>query len=148
MVFLLPLVSAALPRLSAAEPALDKLTVRIERLVAQLDDDRFKVREAATAELQRIGAPAAPALRRVFAKSQSPEARRRARAILRVVAARYEGHSAGWHWIYGAIAHGQSFQATDRILESLELRVARLNSSYRPRGNSPGEKCNGGAVPP
>jgi len=127
IVFSLPLVAAS-SGMSAAEPAPEKLAARIERLIEQLDDNQFKVREAATAELLRIGVPAMPALRRAFAESSSAEVRCRARKLMDTIAPRYEGHSAGWHWIYRSISHGQSFQATDRNIESLELRVARLNA--------------------
>ena len=51
IVFSLPLVVAASSGMSAAEPAPEKLAARIERLIEQLDDNQFKVREAATAEL-------------------------------------------------------------------------------------------------
>ncbi|HEY7159526.1 MAG TPA: HEAT repeat domain-containing protein, partial [Gemmataceae bacterium] len=106
-----------------------KIADRVARLIAQLDDDRFRVREAATKELKQIGSPAEKALRRALTESESAEVRRRAADILRVIATRYEGHSAGWHWIYGSIAHGQTFRATGRTMETLRLRVARLNSS-------------------
>jgi hypothetical protein len=100
---------------------------RVERLVRDLDHERFAVREAATAELQRIGPAAVPALKRLLAGPASPEARRRATALLRLLAADFEGRSNGWHWVYGGIAHGQTFQATGRRIRSLRLRVARLN---------------------
>lgn len=127
MVFLIPLIDAGLPCLPAAEAK--KIADRVARLIAQLDDDRFRVREAATKELKQIGSPAEKALRRALTESESAEVRRRAADILRVIATRYEGHSAGWHWIYGSIAHGQTFRATGRTMETLRLRVARLNSS-------------------
>ncbi|HWG47170.1 MAG TPA: hypothetical protein VN688_30680 [Gemmataceae bacterium] len=126
IVFLISLVSATSPKLLATEP--EKSADRIARLIAQLDDDRFKVREAATKELKQIGAPAEAAVRLCLTESSSPEVRLRARDILRVIAAHYTGHSAGWHWIYGSIAHGQTFRAVERTMESLELRVARLNT--------------------
>jgi hypothetical protein len=127
MVFLIPLIDAVLPCLPAAEA--EKIADRIVRLIAQLDDDRFKVREAATKELKQIGSPAEKAVRRALTESESDEVRRRAADILRVIATRYESHSAGWHWIYGSIAHGQTFRATGRTMETMRLRVARLNSS-------------------
>jgi hypothetical protein len=127
MVFLIPLIDAVLPCLPAAEA--EKITDRVPRLIAQLDDDRFGVREAATKELKQIGSPAEKAIRRALIESESAEVRRRAADILRVIATCYEDHSAGWHWIYGSIAHGQTFRATGQTMETLRLRVARLNSS-------------------
>ncbi len=100
---------------------------RIEQLVRNLDDKRFAVREAATEEFKRLGPEAAPALKRLLAGPASTEARRRAATILRLVTTEFAGDSNGWHWIYGGLAHGQTFQATGRRIKSLHLRVARLN---------------------
>ena len=51
---------------------------RIARLVTQLDDDSFTVREQATRELGQVGKPAEAALRKALADKSSPEVRRRA----------------------------------------------------------------------
>jgi hypothetical protein len=123
------LVLGGLAASATAHPQPEGPPGRIERLVGDLDHERFPVREAATAELKRLGPAAAPALRRLLAGPVSAEARRRAEAILRLVTTEFEGRGSGWHWIYGGIAHGQTFQATGRHLQSLRLRVARLNAT-------------------
>ena len=61
-----------------------ELVRRIESLVTELNHKLFKVREAATLELLRIGDPADPALQRAVADSQSLEVRYRAAAILQM----------------------------------------------------------------
>lgn len=55
---------------------------RIERLIADLDEDAFAVRERASRELKQIGSPVAPALRRVLAKRPTLEMRRRIEQLL------------------------------------------------------------------
>jgi RNA polymerase sigma factor (sigma-70 family) len=55
---------------------------RLRRLVSGLDSDDFATREAATAELTKLGAAAAPALRAALKDNPSPEVRRRAAALL------------------------------------------------------------------
>jgi RNA polymerase sigma factor (sigma-70 family) len=57
-------------------------TKRIEQLIADLDDGRFKVREQATRELEASADRARPVLRRALAGTLSPEARRRLSALL------------------------------------------------------------------
>jgi hypothetical protein len=47
-----------------------------------LDSDRFETREQASAELQRLGEQAEPALRKAMAAKPSLEASRRLRALL------------------------------------------------------------------
>jgi WD40 repeat protein len=54
---------------------------RLTRLIADLDSDRFEVRDRASQELQRLGDRAGPALRRALAGKPSPEARRRLEAL-------------------------------------------------------------------
>jgi hypothetical protein len=126
----LPVLLSALAAARPAEAPPDRATAdRIARLIAQLDDDDFAVREEATAELRRIGPPAEAALRRALAESPSAELRRRARDLLRSVKTRFAGESAGWSWIYGSIAHGQTFRAAGADVRSLRLRVARLNAT-------------------
>jgi hypothetical protein len=55
---------------------------QLARLLKELDDDRFDVRERATEELERLGCEAEPALRKKLAERPSAEARRRIAAIL------------------------------------------------------------------
>jgi hypothetical protein len=56
---------------------------RLARLLADLDADDFKTREAASAELARLGKLAEAALKRARENRPSPEARRRIDAILK-----------------------------------------------------------------
>lgn len=65
-------------QLSALLPKLK----RIAKLVADLDNDSFEVREHATTELKNLGVIAEPALRAKLADQPSPEVRRRAEQIL------------------------------------------------------------------
>jgi WD40 repeat protein len=55
---------------------------RLRHLIADLNDDRFKVRQAASADLARLGIEAAPALRRALEGKPSPEISRRVQALL------------------------------------------------------------------
>jgi RNA polymerase sigma factor (sigma-70 family) len=55
---------------------------RIAKLVKELDSDEFETREQASAELDRVGEPAAPALRKALEGMPSAELRVRATAIL------------------------------------------------------------------
>lgn len=55
---------------------------QIARLIADLDNDSFRVRESATKSLARLGIQAEDALRKVLADSPSAEARRRAQHLL------------------------------------------------------------------
>jgi RNA polymerase sigma factor (sigma-70 family) len=55
---------------------------RLARLIADLDDGEFRVREKATHELEKLGPLAWPALRKTLAGTPSPEVRRRAELLL------------------------------------------------------------------
>jgi hypothetical protein len=68
------------PRLKIVAPATD--VKKIAALIAKLDDDNFTEREAASAELQKIGQEAAPQLRRALTETKSAEVRERAQEIL------------------------------------------------------------------
>jgi WD40 repeat protein len=57
-------------------------TRRVERLIVDLDDDRFHVREQATKELEALSEYATSALRKALAGKPSPEAKRRLKALL------------------------------------------------------------------
>jgi WD40 repeat protein len=123
------LLAVTVPTFSPKDRSTEEpFAVRIKRLIADLDDDRIKVREAATEELKRIGAAGEPALRRAWADSSSAETRRRIQDILGAVVDRFEGHSDKWAWVYGSLAHGQAFLAKGRDIQSLHLRVAWLNN--------------------
>jgi RNA polymerase sigma factor (sigma-70 family) len=56
---------------------------RLARLIADLDDDEFAVREKATRELEKLGPLARPALRQVLAGRPSAEVRLRAMKLLK-----------------------------------------------------------------
>jgi sugar lactone lactonase YvrE len=55
---------------------------RIDRLISQLDDQRFQVRQEAASELERLGELASPKLRQALEARSSPEVRRRAEVLL------------------------------------------------------------------
>jgi RNA polymerase sigma factor (sigma-70 family) len=55
---------------------------RLARLIGDLDDDEFAVRERATGELGRLGEQAEPALRQALEKSPPAEGRRRMELLL------------------------------------------------------------------
>jgi WD40 repeat protein len=55
---------------------------RIAKLIAQLDDDEYDVRERASAELEKHGAAADAALRKALDGKPSPEMKRRIEALL------------------------------------------------------------------
>jgi hypothetical protein len=57
-------------------------TERVARLIADLDDDAFAVREKAQAHLQALGAEAEPALREALKGKPSPEQTRRIERLL------------------------------------------------------------------
>jgi hypothetical protein len=67
-------------QLQSAKPPDSK---RVERLIADLDDERFYVRQQATNELEALSEYAAPALRKTLAGKPSLEAKRRLEALLR-----------------------------------------------------------------
>jgi WD40 repeat protein len=54
---------------------------RIDELIAQLDDNQFKVREKATGELYKIGEPIVPALEKALAGNLTLETKRRLEEI-------------------------------------------------------------------
>jgi WD40 repeat protein len=55
---------------------------RAEKLIADLDDDAFDVRERASAELEKLGPAAEKALRKALDGKPSPEAKRRIETLL------------------------------------------------------------------
>jgi RNA polymerase sigma factor (sigma-70 family) len=76
-------VSFLKERLRPASPLDPK---RLARLIAELDSEEFDVRENASAELEKLGEPAEPALRKALASGPSLEARKRLQTILEAIA--------------------------------------------------------------
>src|SRR5262245_613713 len=64
---------------------------RIARLIAELDDAKFAVRQRAKRELEQLGDPAVPALQKAAATSASAEVRRTAQRILDGLGTRIPG---------------------------------------------------------
>lgn len=75
-------------RKEAEAKATDEQTRRIDKLIAELDSDEFAVREAASKELTRIGAPTLAALEAAVKTTTSAEVKFRAAAILRELGGR------------------------------------------------------------
>jgi WD40 repeat protein len=74
-----PVLAAAIRPAEPADPQ------RLAQLIADLDAERFLVREQATTELAKLEDGAEPALRRLLAGKPRPEARRRAEKLLDAV---------------------------------------------------------------
>src|SRR5262249_58523525 len=68
--------------LKLTEPAPAEST---RRLLSELDDDSFKLREAADKRLKELGLRAEPALRQPFRSAPSPEHRRRIEELLKAL---------------------------------------------------------------
>jgi RNA polymerase sigma factor (sigma-70 family) len=66
----------------AAKPVDPK---RLDRLIAELDDDAFALRDRATKELQSLGEAAGPAMRQALAKTTSLEVKTRLRRCLELL---------------------------------------------------------------
>ncbi|MHB1425450.1 MAG: WD40 repeat domain-containing protein [Gemmataceae bacterium] len=62
---------------------------RIDRLIADLDGDRFEVREKSAQELRGMGENAEPALRKVFAGKPTAEQRLRVKQLLQQIDAEH-----------------------------------------------------------
>jgi WD40 repeat protein len=71
-----PLLRERLARAVRPDPA------RLARLIADLDDEQFAVRERAAGELEKVGEAAEPALRRALRQNPSLEVRRRIEPLL------------------------------------------------------------------
>jgi WD40 repeat protein len=73
----------ALPRLKEQlKPAAPADAKKIAKLIEELDDDEFAVRERAKRELEKLGASVEPALRKTLNETASAEVRKRVRSIL------------------------------------------------------------------
>lgn len=120
----LPLLCLA-ALLPAAAPPDAPSPADVPRLIRQLGDDDFEVREAATARLEKIGEPALPELYKALA-SNDAEVRRRAEIIVAAIESKLyvellclSGHtSAGWSVCVSADGK--------RLLTSSEDKTLRL----------------------
>jgi WD40 repeat protein len=72
----------ALPRLKEQLKPAAVDGKRISKLIADLDDDDFAVRDRATSELEKLGSAAEPALRKAIQDTTSAEVRLRAQRLL------------------------------------------------------------------
>ncbi len=68
-----------------ADPAQHADTKRVDDLIRQLADAEFAKREAASRELEEMGEPALPALRKAAAAHEDPELRQRAARVVREI---------------------------------------------------------------
>jgi WD40 repeat protein len=68
------------------KPAVDADFDRVRKLIKELDDDRFEVREAASKTLEKMGAGIQPAARQALEGRPSPEVRRRLEALIQTPA--------------------------------------------------------------
>jgi WD40 repeat protein len=94
---------------------------RARRLIIDLDDDSFRVRERASVELEDLGAEAAFPLRLALQDASSPEVRRRIRALLDRMKAPEEEQGAQPRSILLALAFLEEIGTADarRALEEL-----------------------------
>jgi WD40 repeat protein len=88
---------------------------RVRELLPDLDDDRFAVRERASAELVKLGEPAAPTLREALKVAASVEMRRR---IEEVLASLNKDRP-------GPVDEGQRLRRAVGILEAIRTTEAR-----------------------
>jgi hypothetical protein len=72
----IPLLAARLRPVAAVDPK------HVATLIADLDSERFAVRDAATKELAKLGEQVHPALRRALEGEPTPELRKRVEALL------------------------------------------------------------------
>jgi hypothetical protein len=90
------------------EPSKKSDNQRVARLIRQLGDDEFAKREAASKELETIGAPAMGALRKAAASGDDLEIRRRSKQLVQAIAGRLRKTSISGRWTgYGVNSLGQ-----------------------------------------
>ena len=68
------------------KPAVDADFDKVRKLIKELDDDSFEVRETASRQLEKMGASIQPALRQALENRPSPEVRRRLEALVQTPA--------------------------------------------------------------
>jgi len=84
----LPLILAGVAANLTEDSEAEAANAKIDRLIEQLGDDHFAMREAASRKLDALGKPALPALRKAAASSADLEIRRRATQVVRAINAR------------------------------------------------------------
>jgi hypothetical protein len=72
-----------LQRLKLREPSADE--IKAQRLIADVDAKKFETRERAMKELEKLGKPAASALRTALARSPSAEANKQLKRLLELL---------------------------------------------------------------
>jgi hypothetical protein len=104
-------------------PATAVRAVRLAGLVADLDHEDFARRERSSQELEQIGEPAAPALRRALEGKPSPEARRRLLRLLEGI-----DRQESPHWLRAVralqVLEGIASAEARRVLEGLARGAA------------------------
>ena len=104
-----------------------RLRESIEKLVAELGDDRIETREKATVELRRIGSPARPYLETAL-QSESAEVRARAKFLLIMISPR-DREQARWATI--AEAHAKRTALLDQQMQQGTVSSADLLKAKR-----------------
>lgn len=69
------------------KPAVDADFDKVRKLIKNLDDDSFEIRESASRELEKMGAGIQPAVRQALEARPTPEVRRRLETLLQTPAA-------------------------------------------------------------
>ena len=115
------LLILALP--ASSEPPTKAKPAEVERLIRQLDSERFSERQAASKALKDIGEPALEALRKASSTKDDAEVRRRAQDLVRAIERRewrcFVGHT--------GVVHGVTFSPDGkRVLSGSGDETLRL----------------------
>ena len=110
---------------------------RIGALIKQLGDDAFAKRETASKELEDIGEPALPALRKAATSSEDPEIRRRAEHISQSIATR--AADAAIKRRLAAFKGKWNVEFTNGVKEMCQIREDRTASVAEPLRTSDGK---------
>jgi hypothetical protein len=122
----LPCRSTARPEPQTNAPEKKTIAEEIDKLIAQLDSDRFEIREKAAARLEGLGENALPALAEAAKAGVSLEVRRRAEAIterIKIVVREKQ--------IAQRIAEGRML-AVDQFLEQIVARKHKVVADRSP----------------
>jgi hypothetical protein len=110
---------------------------RVAALIKQLGDDAFAKRETASKELEDIGEPALPALRKAATSSEDPEIRRRAERISQSIATR--AADAAIKRRLAAFKGKWNVEFTNGVKEMCQIREDRTASVAEPLRTSDGK---------